>query len=189
MACCNNECLETVYAACVETVSTYQNIPNDNNDLESILQEIDELLGDNEVDINNLQVTVDAKCLNANCTENITATMNWLDNIMGGDMITLSIDYPNDYIISVKVYSGANLVTSVNTIQNGIAVPASFNNNSPILIVLDLIIAGGTYQANFNVPQNSGSMSSTTIFNCQANTTLTTSITNLFQMLINKICL
>mgnify|MGYP003620378720 CR=1 FL=1 len=196
MACCNNECLEPLYAECIQVDSSgFQNLSTESETLTEVLTNIDNVIYNAEYDLSNTNVTVNLQGLAGDCSTTLSASLTYTNGattdsiaIAIPGVTTGTIIFPV-YSASVSVYSGANLVASSVDLSISIPFAASSNNGNALTVIINLNVLGGAgpYHATVNVPSYSPNVTMVTELECNANSTVTLPIISLFNLLINKI--
>lgn len=196
MPCCNNECLEPLYAECIQVDSSeFQNLSTESTTLTQVLTNIDNVIYNAEYDLSNTNVTVNLQGLSGDCTTALSASITYTNGVVN-DSMTISIPgvttgtiiFPV-YTASISVYSGAALVASSIDLSVPITFAAIANNGTALTILININILGdaGPYHATVTIPPYSPNMTLTTELECSANTTITLPVISLFNILINKI--
>lgn len=193
MSCCNNECLDPVYSNCVEyTGETLTNITNTEN-LTQIIENIDNLFSNNIAQLLTQNVTVNLQCLANTCEGVVPYTINILNVASGGYI--LSINTPTltigSYSISIRIFQGSEEIGYYTSNLSGISIsPTQASNPLGLTIAVEIITNSNSYIYidNTFLPFNSstGNIEKTAV--CNNNTTVTISLLNFFNLILNEIC-
>ena len=196
MACCNNECLEPIYASCVQVDSSgFQNLSTESETLTDVLANIDEVIFNAEYDLSNTNVTVNLQGIAGDCSTSLSATLTYTN---GATNDSISIDIPGitsgtplfpAYAVSVSIYSGATFVATTTDLSTAISFPATANNGTALTVLINLTVLGGSgpYHKVVVIPPYSPNATLTAELDCTNNNVITLPVISLFSLLINKI--
>lgn len=191
---CNNTdtCLDIVYTDCIVASTGLVNITGDN--LTEILQNIDSII--NNIEVNDIQVTVNIGCLNTQCTGEPTFVWKVGTSKLGGIKRVWSLVNYLSVVgssIEIKAYSNGILLTSttdpnqslsfpVETFDNGINISITYHNANGFVysawVTLNNII-----QIDKEYTVKLQCVNKSTV-----NQTITTSLENILNTIIQQIC-
>lgn len=192
---CNNTdtCLDIVYTDCIYPSNTnFTNISGDT--LTDILYSIDGLI--NDTNINDLQVTVNIGCLNSQCSGEVQLQWKLSTSKLGGIKRVWSLENYLDVVgssIEIKAYSNGILLSStsdpnttfsfpVETIDNGVNLSITYHSSignvySSWLVLNNTIQLDKVYVVKLSC-----------VDKVNNNQTLTTSVENILNTIIQQIC-
>lgn len=191
MACCNNECLENINAACIDyTGEDFTCLSNTNKDLESVLQNIDAIICSTSFNGEDTELTIDAKCLSGECTTTIPFSVDWVSTVSNDTLVVNAPTVPSTAVVHIVLYSGVTSIVTLSQLGVGTTIPVSWNNNNGLTGTIQIITDANTspYTGTFYVPQNASTSTIGGVLNCSTASVLTLTIKTLFEMTINKIC-
>ena len=199
MACCNNECLETVYAECIQYTGELQCIDSATNSLHDIIHALDEACDNNNVNVEDSLIEIDLKCLNGQCPIKASFTMTYT-KVVGNDTdnlsnLLLSFDVSSNdatfAVVSVQVFSNNTVITSANVSNwyNPIVIPTSYIDTTGVYIKVTILINNTPYTGGYTIGINTPSATYSNIpLGCEVNTVVTVPVKAILQQLINEVC-
>lgn len=196
MSCCNNNCLEPVYTSCIEysgdaltCIKPNTPCPDNYVYLNDIIKRVDEIVEElycsgEESD----EITIDLKCLGNNCND----TLAYITTLLRvGNTYMLSFNIPSligqQYIVTVKVYSGGLLLQTVNDLNSFINIA---NISQDYVITIEVITQDNKlYKGGFNIPSNSEGFLTGMLMDCfNSGTATTISVIDFYKLLVTEIC-
>lgn len=182
MACCNNECLEIIYADCVEYTGPLTNLPPNLGDMIPILDDL-VTSGANET------ITMDLKCLSSNCGDTIPYSYTYSKPIIGATNVAIGITLgtPVTGLVTVKAVHNGNIIATINSLDEYLAVPFAYSNLGFTVIVE--IVTTAPYYGTFYI---SPAMVTSTVTGlelvCQGNGEVQISKLDFYKLVVNKLC-
>lgn len=191
---CNNTntCLDVIYTNCIIPSVEFENISGET--LTEILQTIDTLI--NNVEVNDIQVTVNVGCLNAQCSGEPTFIWKVGTSKAGGIKRVWGLVNPLSVVgstIEMKAYSNGILIASTTDINQTFSFPVeTFDNGVNISITYHSadgfvysawVILNNTVQIDKEYSVKLQCVNKSTI-----NQTITTSLENILNTIIQQIC-
>lgn len=185
MACCNNECLETVYTDCVEHVGTLTVLPNN---LGEIITAIDEFMAEDSSNSEDT-ISIDLKCLSSNCGNPIPYSYTYVKPTSGTGNALLKINPTNPVTgaVTIKAYYSGTVISSINNVEDFLIIPLSYANLG-FTVTVELVYSA-VYYGTFYVSMSAASgVVNNLELQCQGSGVVEISKINFYNLVVDKLC-